>query len=184
MIRGVFLCEFHEQQRLRLPGDEFLNRLAEHRDIAGEGDHRGIDKLHPLRVQRDEMLGRIHRRVERGEVADAQHLFGDQRRQLQFDRGGIGEGAFGADQQMRHVVGRVARHKCVDVVAAHPPHHLGEPRVDLCRLAAAERQHVPDEGRVIRWGAVVRNRAEMVFAAVGEDRVDGQDIVAHGAVAQ
>ena len=53
-----------------------------------------------------QMLGGIHRLVEAAEMADAQHLVADQRPQFQFDRGGEGQRAFGADQEMRQIVGR------------------------------------------------------------------------------
>ena len=89
-----------------------------------------------------QMLGGIHRLVEAAEMADAQHLVADHRPQLQFDLGGEGQRALGADQQMRHVVGGVARHQRIEIVAADAALHFRKLVRDLGGLALAERQHV------------------------------------------
>ena len=77
----------------------------EHRDVAAEREHGAVDQFDRDRPQLDQMLGGVHRLVETAEMADAERLVADDRPQLQLDLGGEGERAFGADQQMRHVVG-------------------------------------------------------------------------------
>ena len=92
--------------------------------------------------QLHQMLGGIHRLVETAEMADAEHLVADHRPQLQFDLRGEGQRAFGADQEMRHVVRRVARHQRIEIVAADAALHFREFLGDLGRLALAEIEHV------------------------------------------
>ena len=88
------------------------------------------------------MLRGIHRLVETAEVADAEHFVADHRPQLQFDIGGEGQRALGTHQQMRKVIGGVARHQRIQIVAADAALHLGKLVRDLGGLARAERQHV------------------------------------------
>ena len=51
------------------------------------------------------------------------------------------EGAFGTHQDPRQVNGTVRIHELVEVVAANAAQDLGEPAVDLCRVAPAECRH-------------------------------------------
>ena len=74
-----------------------------------------------------------------------EHLVADHGPQLQLDRCGEGERAFGADQKMRHVVAAVARHQRIDIIAADAALHLREFVGDLVGLARAERQHVAEQ---------------------------------------
>ena len=92
------------------------------------------------------MLGCVHRLIEATEMTDTQHLAADDRPQLELDLCGEGERAFGADQQMRHVVGRVARHQRIEIVAADAPLHLRKSLGNLGCLAAAEIEHVAEQG--------------------------------------
>ncbi len=198
-VAGVVLGELDEQQRFRLAAHEGIQRRLEHRDVAGEPQHGGVDQLHGDGLEGHEVLRRVHRGEERAEVADAEPAPAEQGPQLEVDRGGEGERALRADQQVRHVDRAVAvalaailpdtrRHQRVEVVAADAALHGGEARVHLVRFAGADPQQVGEEGaaRVVA-GHVGEVRAlprEAGRRAVGEHRVDGEDVVAHRPVAQ
>ena len=107
----IVLGELDQQDRRRLAAHECLQRRAEHRDLARQLDHGAVDQLDRDRRELDDVLGRLHRLVEAAEMAGADRAAAEQRRQLQFDRGGEAERAFGADQDVREV----------DVVACPAP---------------------------------------------------------------
>ena len=134
------------------------------------------------------MLGRVHGLVKAAEVTDAERLVADHRPQLQLDLGGEGEGAFRADQQMRHVVGRIARHQRIEIVAADAALYFWKPRRDLVGLAGSEIEHVAKQGAGavpgFEIGEIARHLAEAAQSAVGEGGLHRQRVVAHGAVAQ
>ena len=125
-------------------------------------------------------------------MADAERLAADQRPELQVERRREGERALRADEQVGHVdrsVGLAATgDERVEVVAADAPLHGGEARLDLARLARAEREQVGEErsARIVRRhvGEVGLLRPETRRGAVGEHGVHRQHVVAHGAVAQ
>ncbi len=127
-------------------------------------------------------------------MADAQSAPAEQRPQLEVERGREGERALRADQQVRHVDRAVAvaarsrRHQRVEVVAADAALHGGEARLHLAGLAGADREQVGEQGaaRVVAGhvGEVGALCAEARRRAVGEHRVDADDVVAHRAVAQ
>ncbi len=77
-------------------------------------------------------------------------------------------------------------HQRVEIVAADAALHLGEARRDFVGLAGADGEQVlrqrPQRRRHV--GDVAADAAEMAERAVGQDRLDGDDVVAHGAVAQ
>ena len=177
--------EFDQQQRRGIALDEGLQRRHEHVDAAGEPDHGRIHQLDRGRLQGDDVLGRLHRRAEGREVAGAEDLGRlGQRRQPDLDGGGNAQRAFRADQQMGEVDRIVGGHQRVEIVAADPALHLGEARRDLAGLAAAQRQHGGDEFARRLVGGVLVELGEAAGGAVGKDRVDGDDVVAHRAVAQ
>ena len=126
----------------------------------------------------DDVLRRRHRLVEAAEMAGADRAPAEHRRQLQLDRGGERQRAFGADQDMREVDVVPPRHQRVDVVAADPALHLGKARRDLVGLARAEREQVARQRRERRVrrqvGQVRRHRPEMRLRAVGQHGVDGR----------
>src|SRR5579862_2672308 len=111
-----------------------------------------------------------------------------QRRQPQLDARGKAERAFRADQQVREVDVVLAKilalHQRIEIVAADTALNLGEARGDFVLLALADRQQVfgqrPQDRRNIV--DVAADRAEVAERAVGEDRLDGDDVVARGAV--
>ena len=74
MAGHIFFGKFDQEQRLGTAGHDFCYRGLEHRNVAGEGDHRGIDQFHALRLQLHQMLRGVHRLMEGGKVADPQHL--------------------------------------------------------------------------------------------------------------
>ena len=79
----------------------------------------------------------VHRRVEPREVAHAERARGGKRRELEVQALGIGERAFGADQEVRRV--GVRRAEVVEVVARDLAQHLRKARLDLRLLALVER---------------------------------------------
>ena len=177
----ILLGEFDDQHRIGIAAHRGGDDGLEHRDLAPERDHGAIDQLHRDRAQFYQMLRGIHRLVKTAEMADAEHLVADHRPQFQFDLGGEGQGAFGADQQMRHVVGRIARHQRIEIVAADPALHLWKFFRDLGGFARAQRQHVAKQ---VGPAVVARDLAEVQQLAVGQRRLHRQRVVAHGAVSQ
>ena len=119
-------------------------------------------------------------------MAGADGAAAEQRRQLQFDAGGKAERAFRADQHMREIDVVLSRHQRIEIVAADAALHLGEARGDLVGLARADRQQVlgqrPQRRRHVVGGC--RRSAEMRQRAVGQHRLDRENVIAHGAVAQ
>ena len=101
-----------------------------------------VDQFDRDRRQLDDVLRRRHRLVEAAEMHGADRAAAEQRRQLQFDRGGERQRAFRADQDVREIDVVASRHQRVDVVAADPALHLGKARRDLVGLARAEREQV------------------------------------------
>ena len=184
----ILLGEFDDQQRIGIAAHGGIDHRPEHRNVAAERDHGAVDQFDRDRPQLYQMLGRIHRLVKAAEMADAEHLVADHRPQLQFDLGGEGQRAFGADQQMRHVVRRVARHQRIEIVAADAALHFWKSFGDLGRLALAEIEHVAKQRKPALRGIhprqIARHLAEMQERAVGQRRIHRQRVVAHGAVAQ
>ena len=143
----ILLGEFDDQHGVGIAAHGGADDRLEHRDLAPERDHGAVDQFDRDRPQLHQMLGGIHRLVEAAEMADAQHLVADHRPQLQFDLGGEGQRAFRADQQMRQVVRRIARHQRIEIVAADPALHLWESLGDFGRLALAEIAACRETGR-------------------------------------
>ena len=188
IVRLILLGELDHQHRIRIALDRGGDDRPEHRDVAAEREHGAVDQLDRDRLELDQMLGRVHRLVKTAEMADAERLVADHGPQLQLDLGGEGEGALGADQKMRHVVARIARHQRIEIVAADPALHFWKARGDLPGLAGAEIEHVAEQGAraVVRIeiGEIARHLAEAAQRAVGERGLHRQRVVAHGAVAQ
>ncbi len=187
--RGLVAAGELHQQDGRGPADQRgLDRRAEGRVGKAQLDHRAVDQLHRGRPQLDDVLRRIHRRVEGGEVDDAQHLGARQRRELERQVLRVGQRAFGADQQVRQVhaaVGRVGLLALVvedvEVVARDATHHLGPVRGDLARGAGvpARAHELRDVGRAHAHRA---DRAELHQFAIGQPGTRAQHVVHHVAV--
>ena len=179
--------ELDEQDRRRLAAQRRRHRRRERRVGERQVDHRPVDQLDRGRPERDDVLRRVHRRVEGREVDDAEHLRARQRRELERQRARPGERALGADQQVREVdaavvgVGLLAlRMEDVEVVAGDAAQHLRPARLDL---AAVPEREVAHEG-ADRGGAAARvlHRPERDGGAIGEQRVDAEHVVDHVAV--
>ena len=140
----VLLGEFDDQHRIGIAAHGGLDDRLEHRDVAAERNHGAVDQFDRDRPQLHQMLRRIHRLVKAAEMADTEHLVADDRPQLEFDLRGEGQRAFGADQQMRHVVRRIARHQRIEIVAADAALHLWKSLRYLGGLALAEIEHVAE----------------------------------------
>ena len=156
---GLVAGELHQQQRARLAAHVFRHRGREGRDAARELDHRAVDQLHRDRVERDQRLGRAHRRAEAREVADAERLGTWERLQREVDRGEVRQRALGAHQQPGHVV-PLGPH-ALDRVAADVALHPRDAGRDLARLARRDRAHALDQLAVARrfGGDAPRRRA-------------------------
>ena len=184
----VVLAEFHQQHRIGRTAHELLERRPEHRDVARQLDHGAIDQFHGNGLELDDVLGGIHRLVETAEMAGADCAAAEHRRQLQFDLGREAERAFRPDQDMREIEIVAARREGVEIVAADPALDLGEARVDLVGLALADREQIARQSPQRRVcgniGEVGADRAEMRAAAVSQQRVDRDHVLARIAVAQ
>ena len=99
VLRLLVLGELDEQQRVGLAAHVRLHDRAEHGDVARQLDQRAIDHLDGHGAQLDDVLRRLHRLAEGGEVADAERLVLRQRRKLQLDAPRDGERPFRAAQQ-------------------------------------------------------------------------------------
>ena len=100
----------------------------------------------------------------------------------------IGEGAFRTDQQMGKVVLRPVGRERIDIVAADPAHHVRE-TVWLRSQRLHVRAQFQEQLRQIARAPVRSGRqafrgmwAEMGFGSIGHDGVNGDNVVAHGAV--
>ena len=177
----ILLGEFDHQHGVGIAAHGGCDHRLEHRDVAPERDHGAVDQLDRDRLQLHQMLGRIHRLVEAAEMADAERPVADHRPQLQLDLRGEGERAFRADQQMRHVVGDVARGQRIEIVAADPALHLWE----ICRRSRRPRARRESsmsrnkQGRVRRIDVreIARHLAEMQQRAVGERGIHRQCVL-------
>ena len=184
----VFLGEFHDQHRIGIAAHGRADDRLEHCDVAAERNHGAVDQLDRDWTKLHQMLRRIHCLVETAEMADTQHLVADDRPQFELDLRGEGQRALGADQKMRHVVRRIARHQRIEIVAADAALHLRKPLGYLRGLAFAEIEHVPEQGKPalgrVHPRQIPRHLAEMQARAVAQRGVHRQRVVAHGAVAQ
>ena len=76
-LRAIIASEFHQQDRFRLSTADGLERAVDHRTErrirAREIDHRPVDQLDGDRIERHDVLRRLHRCVERREVDDAEN---------------------------------------------------------------------------------------------------------------
>ena len=141
----VVFGELHEQQRVGLAAHVGLHHRAEHGDVAGELDQRAVDHLDGDGTELDDVLRRLHRLAEGGEVADAERLVLRQRRQLQLDAARDRQRALRAAQQGGEVDRLAAGHERIDQIAADAARHLREGMGDVLRLAPAEREQVAEE---------------------------------------
>ena len=66
----VALGEFDHEERLGIAAQKRGERRLEDRNFGREPDHRSIDELDRDRLQRDDVLRRVHRFEERSEMAD------------------------------------------------------------------------------------------------------------------
>ncbi len=188
--QGVALLagELDHQQGLGLALHESLDDRPEHGDLAGEVHHRAVDQLDRVGFQGHQVPGRGHGLAEGREVADPHDPVLGNRMGLQADAPRQRQRAFRADQQGGHVMA-TARVPCddpVEVVAADLAHQLGDPPVDLRRLAVGDGAHGLHEVAVaLRPGQlaeVAGHMAEAGLGAVHQDGVDGLDVVDHDAV--
>ena len=182
------LRELDQQQRCRFAAHERLQRGAEHRDLARKRNHGRVDQLDRDGCQLDDVLRRRHRLVEAAEVNGTDRAASEHRRELQFDRGGECQRALRAHQDVREVDVVASRHQRIDVVAADAALNLGKTRRDLIGLTRAEREQIARQRLERRQrrqvGQVRRDRAEVRLAAIGQDRIDREDVLAGVAVAQ
>jgi hypothetical protein len=178
--------ELDEEDGGGLATDEAFNGGAEERDLARQTDHGRVHEFDRDRVELHEVLGRVHRLVEGWEVTDAEHPPPDHRPEPHLDGGEIGERALRADEKVGEVDRLRVGHEGVEVIAADAAIQLGEAGVNQVGVARPKGEHLC--GDPVSGGVAARalrgDGAEACHAAVGEDRLDREDVVAHGAVAQ
>ena len=189
----VVLGEFDHQKRRRGAANRLLDCLLEDRNRPAELDHRVVDKLDGDRIQRDQMLRRVHRLVETRKMADPHQLAGRQRPEPEFDGGAEGKRAFRADEKMRQVdpvAGLAAGakrhgvgHQRIDIISPDPAKDLRKPVKNVLpvRLSHGKKPWLQLGKQAGRRGA--GDVAEPCLRPVGHDGLDGGDIVAHHAVA-
>ena len=148
----VLFGKFDDQDGVGIAAHGGGDDRLEHLDLASQRQHGAVDQFHRDRAEFHQMLGGVHRLIETAEMADAEHLVADHRPQFQLDLRGEGEGAFGAHQEMRQIVRRIARHQRVEIVAADAALHFGKFPGDFVGLARAEIEHVAKQ----RKAAVAR----------------------------
>ena len=171
------------------PRTNCFERRPEHRDLAGELDHGAIDQFDRDRRQLDDVLRGIHRLMEAAEMAGADRAAAEQRPQLHFDRGRERERALGADQDVREidvVLARApARRDCSRRPGAAPWETAPRSRRPRARRARADRRA---SGRSAEFAGTSDRSAptgpKCARVPSASMRVDREDVVAHGAVAQ
>ena len=187
--RILVAVELHDEQRIRLADQHAVDRGAEDRDAAAEVDHGAIHQFHCLGIELHDVLRRLHRAAEGGELADAEQFSRLDRVQRKLDRGGEGERALRSHQQAREVLlaGKAChRRQYVDVVAADAPKLGGKARGNLLGFRGAQRAQPLDQiGDATRhMGAdIVGQHAELVLRAIRQDRIDRAHVVGHQPVA-
>ena len=137
--------ELHQQQRIGLAAHVRLHDRAEHGDVARELDQRAVHHLDGDGPQLDDVLRRLHRLAEGGEVADAERLVLGDRRELQLDAARDRERALRPAQQRGEVDGALRRHERIDEIAADAPRHLGKRLRDVLRLAPAKCEQIAEQ---------------------------------------
>ena len=189
-VLGVVLGELDEQDRFGIAAQERFERRLEHRDLARQS-RSWCDR--PARPRSGFSLTMCWAAsiacIETAEMADADGAAAEQRPELQFDRGRKGERAFRADQNMREIDAGSsrdrARRDCSRRRGAAPSESA--PRSRRPRAAPMREQVVGAAIRIARPSAHRLDRPRPrrnAPRAVGQDRVDRQHVVAHGAVAQ
>ena len=186
--RVLVAVELDQEQAVRLAQQHAVDGLAVDRDAAAEVDHGAVDQFDAVRIEGDQVAARLHGGAEGGELAYADHLARQHRLQLQLERGGEGEGAFAADQEPSEVFAALAAGaggQDLDVVAADPAQLVREAGGDLVGFGRTQGAQALDQGGdgCGHLAEVVGHGAEAVLRAVGEDGVDGADVVGHEAVA-
>ena len=150
VLRHILFGELDEKKRRRIAAHRLFDRRLEDRDGAGELDHRVIDQFHRHRIERDEMLRRVHRLVESREMADSHDLLRRQRPKLELNRGAVGERSLGPDKKMRQVdavASRPAgahrhgiRNQRIHIVAANAAKHFRKAVQNVGAMGLAHRQ--------------------------------------------
>ncbi len=186
--RGTVVAgEFHQQDGSRAADEGGFYGGLEGRVGQAQLDHGAVHQLHGRGSQLHDVLGRVHGRVEGGEVDHAQHLGARQRAELQGERARVGQRALGAYQQMGQVdaaVGRVGPLALVvedvEVVARHAAHDLGPVRVDFRPVLL--RQPVHELRNARRAARGLGDGAEVQQLAIGHPGAGAAHVVHHVAV--
>ena len=177
--------EFDQQQRVRSSLHDLMHGLAEHLDAAPELDDGAVHQLDRIGAERHQPGHGVHGVAEAREMAHAQHPVRRHGLEIDLDRGEEAERAFGAHQQMGHVV--PGGLDAFEIVAANLPQHVGEAARDGVALALGDGAHPAHEvdiaGRAAAGAEIAGHIGEAVAAAVGQDRLDGVGVVDHVAVA-
>ena len=180
----ILTGKLDHQNRAWLPLHEGGDHRFEDRNFPGQFDHVPVDQLDRVRLQGDDMLGRVHRLEEGWEMADAHDLVGWDTVQLQLDLTESSQCPFGADQQARHIMpGGI---DCVDVVAADPAHESRKSGSNFAAFAVSNSAHFLYQIAVSRLrlnGAeIARHRPEMKLFSCRHNGVYGEHIIHHNAV--
>lgn len=182
-IGEIVSGELDQEQAVRPPPGDIGERAHEKRDIGAEHQHIVVDEFDRDRAEPDDMPGRLHRRTEIREMADAHDAVLRQRRELERRFGGDRERAFRADEQMRQV--RPRRDQFVEIIAADAALHLREDRLDRRAMLPGQRHHPRHQVAGPRRSVVADGAlAEREGLAVMEHRLERDDVVDHLAVVQ
>ncbi len=130
-----------KQDRFRIASHDRVDGRLEHRDVAGQAQHSAIDELDRDGSKLDDMLRHVHRLMEAAEMAGADGACAKQRRKLELDAGREGKRALRPDKNVRQIEVVATGHEGVEIIAADPALHFGEPRLDLIRLGCGKIEH-------------------------------------------
>ena len=133
------VVELHAQQGRGIAFDERPLQPFERRALAGVIEDEPIHHFDRRRPMGEDRRRRLERLEQVGELNRHDGLESRQRHQRDPGFDDDGEGAFGADRQLRHVERRgavcgAARDQRVQVVAADPPQHFRIPDLDLLHM--------------------------------------------------
>ena len=152
--------------------------------VAGQVDQGAVHKLDRRGREVHDVPRHVHRLVEAGEMADAEHPVRRDGLQVQLEAGEEGQRALRTHQQVAEI-GRVSGQR-VDVVAADAAHELGKAPGGLAGLALSQGEERLDQPWLVRRRGLTGLRAQLAeaqSAAVGQQRLDAPHVVAHGPVA-
>ena len=176
--------KLNEQQRIRFTHDKFFELFRKLGDRPCQFDHRPVHQFHRVRVERDQMLGRIHCLIKAGEMTDTKYFVGWNRLKFKVNRSGKGQGSLRTDQKpggIQHPM--IRRNQFIDVVSADATLYFRKPLADFIgfpdtNLKKLLQQKIPG-GPVLPIQGFGIHFPKLNLFTILEQGFDSEDIVHH-----